>query len=107
MVGPTRTARAYPMMASHLRPVVTTWRDTRLILLLPDRRLARYRHAAQPLDLAQDVDQPLLPLRAGLSKGDPDLAEPDVKDRAELRLEPALVAIPAGRQAHHQPVAVG
>src|SRR3989454_2623885 len=107
MVGPTRTARAYPTMASHLRPVVTTWRGTRLMLLLPGGRSDGNRDAPQAFDLAQHVDQPLLPLRAGLREGNSHLAKPDIEDRSELRFQPALIAVPSTRQAHHQPVAVG
>src|SRR5438552_14553614 len=107
MVGPTRTARAYPTMASHLRPVVTTWRGTRLMLLLPVGRLDGDCHPPQPFDLAQDVDQSLFPLRAGLSQRDPHLAKPNVEYRSELRFQPALVSIPSGGKARHQPIAVG
>src|SRR2546429_188701 len=107
MVGPTRTARAYPTMASHLRPVVTTWRGTRLMLLLLGCRSDSNGDAPQAFDLAQDVDQPLLPLRPGLREGNSHLAKPDIEDRSELRFQPALVAIPSSREAHHQPVAVG
>src|SRR2546428_757501 len=107
MVGPTRTARAYPTMASHLRPVVTTRRGTRLMLLLLGCRSDGNCDAPQAFDLAQHVDQSFFPLRASLREGNSHLAKPDVQDRSELRFQPAFVAIPSTREAHYQPVAVG
>src|SRR3989442_11554218 len=107
MVGPTRTARAYPTMASHLRPVVTTRRGTRLMLLLLGCRSDGTCDAPQAFDLAQHVDQSFFRLRASLGEGNSPLAKPDVQDRSELRFQPAFVAIPSAREAHYQPVAVG
>src|SRR5229473_3729429 len=72
----------------------------------PDRRrrpLDSQRDSSEPFDLAQHVDQALFPLRSGLGERDPDLAESHVEDRAELRFEPALVAIPTRRQPHDEP----
>src|SRR3989441_3824175 len=70
-------------------------------------QLARNGDAAQPFDLAQHLDQALLPLGAGLGHRDPHLPEAHVQDRPELRVQPSLVTIPTGRQSHHQPVTVG
>src|SRR5438309_9760701 len=83
-------------MASHLRPVLKTRRGGTEIIL------NRNRDSSEAFDLAQDLDQALLPLRAGLGHREPHLPEAHVEDRAELRLEASLVAIPACRQSHHQ-----
>src|ERR1700694_1304045 len=55
-------------------------------------QLDRNRDSAQAFDLAEDLDQALLPLGARLGHRDPYLPAAHVEDRAELGLETSPVS---------------